>query len=254
MSNKRNKHEDPENHDRWLVSYADFITLLFAFFVVMYATSTNNQDKQKSFEKSVRMNLKLTGAGPTADDDGGQGLLGAGSENKDVVIPLEGFPKGKGPGETQDYLNRFIEKKMDNATKETIQNIRHDAIGVRISLASAQFFNAGGTKLKVTSLKALDEIANLLKESDRKIIIEGHTDNTSVGKNSPFETNWELGALRATSIVRYLLKYHQFDPKRLAAISYADTRPLKANDTEENRSKNRRVEIYIVMDDRESEY
>ncbi len=254
MSNKRNKHEEHENHDRWLVSYADFITLLFAFFVVMYATSTNNQDKQKSFEKSVRMNLKLSGGGEGADTDAGQGLLGAGSENKDVIIPLEGFPKGKGPGETQDYINRFVEKKMDATTKESIQNIRHDAVGVRISLASAQFFNAGGTKLKVTSLKTLDAIAALLKESDRKIIIEGHTDNTSVGKNSPFETNWELGALRATSIVRYLLKYHQFDPKRLAAISYADTRPLKSNDTDENRSQNRRVEIYIVMDDKESEH
>ena len=143
---------------------------------------------------------------------------------------------------------------MDKTTKESIQNIRHDAIGVRISLASAQFFNAGGTKLKVTSLKALDEIANLLKDSDKKIIIEGHTDNTSVGKNSLYETNWELGALRATSIVRYFLKYHQFDPKRLAAISYADTRPLKVNDSEEGRSQNRRIEIYILSDEKESEY
>jgi len=254
MANKNKKHEEHENHDRWLVSYADFITLLFAFFVVMYATSTNNQDKQKDFEKSVRMNLKLTGDSSRAGDDGGQGLLGAGSENKDVVIPLDGFPKGKGPGETQDYISRFIEKKMESSTKESIQNIRHDAIGVRISLASAQFFNAGGTKLKVSSLKALDQIAELLKESDKKIIIEGHTDNTSVGKNSVYETNWELGALRATSIVRYLLKYHQFDPKKLAAISYAETRPLKPNDTEENRSQNRRVEIYIVMDNKDSEY
>ncbi len=254
MANKNKKHEEHENHDRWLVSYADFITLLFAFFVVMYATSTNNQEKQKSFEKSVRLTLKLSGGGAEAGDETGLGLLGNGSESKEVVIPLEGFPKGKGPGETQDYLNRFIEKKMDKATKESIQNIRHDAIGVRISLASAQFFNAGGTKLKVTSLKALDEIANMLKDSDRKIIIEGHTDDTSVGKNSQYETNWELGALRATSIVRYLLKYHQFDPKRLAAISYADTRPIKANDSEEGRSQNRRIEIYVVMDDKDSEY
>lgn len=254
MANKNKKHEEHENHDRWLVSYADFITLLFAFFVVMYATSTNNQDKQKSFEKSVRLTMKLSGGGAEAGDETGLGLLGNGSEAKEVVIPLEGFPKGKGPGETQDYINRFIEKKMDKTTKESIQNIRHDAIGVRISLASAQFFNAGGTKLKVTSLKALDEIANMLKDNDRKIIIEGHTDDTAVGKNLQYETNWELGALRATSIVRYLLKYHQFDPKRLAAISYADTRPIKANDSDEGRAQNRRIEIYVVMDDKDAEY
>lgn len=253
MASKPKKNEEHDNHDRWLVSYADFITLLFAFFVVMYATSTNNQDKQKSFEKSVRMNLKISGgaAGNGAGDDSGQGLLGTGLDSKDVIIPLEGFPKGKGPGETQDYINRFIDKKMDPATKESIQEIRHDAIGVRISLASAQFFNAGGIKLKVTSLKALDQIAQMLAESDKKIIIEGHTDNTSVGKNSLYETNWELGALRATSIVRYLLKYHKFEPQRLAAISYADTRPLKPNDTEAGRATNRRIEIYIVMDEKE---
>jgi chemotaxis protein MotB len=254
MSNKRNKQEEHENHDRWLVSYADFITLLFAFFVVMYATSTNNQDKQKSFEKSVRMNLNLVGgASGNTGGGGGEGLVGAGGDTIDTVIQLEGFPKGTGAGEANDYVNRFVDQKMDASTKEAIQNIRHDAIGVRISLASAQFFNPGGTKLKVSSLKALDQIAGLLLQSGKNITIEGHTDNTSVGKNSPYETNWELGALRATSIVRYLLKYHQFEPHRLAAISYADTRPIKPNDTEENRAQNRRVEIYIVMDSKDTE-
>ena len=254
MSNKQKKQEEHDNHDRWLVFYADFITLLFAFFVVMYATSTNNQDKQKSFEKSVRTNLKLFATGTGSGGESGEGIVGAGLENKEALIPLEGFPKGKGPGETQDYLNRFVDQKLDQNTKEAIQNIRHDAVGVRISLASAQFFNAGGTKLKVTSLKALDQIATLLKESGRKIIIEGHTDNTAVAQNSAYETNWELGALRATSLVRYLLKYHQFDPTKLAAISYADTRPIKSNETEEGRAANRRIEMYIVMEDKDSEY
>ncbi len=254
MSNKQKKQEEPDNHDRWLVSYADFITLLFAFFVVMYATSTNNQEKQKSFEKSVRTNLKLIGVGSSSGNESGEGLLGADTENKEALIPLEGFPRGKGPAETQDYINRFVDQKMDPNTKEVIQNIRHDAIGVRISLASAQFFNPGGIKIKVTSLKALDQIAALLKESGKKVIIEGHTDDTPVAKNANYETNWELGALRATSIVRYLLKYHQFDPTKLAAISYAETHPLKPNDTDDGRAANRRIEMYIVMDDKDSEY
>lgn len=252
MAVKKHKHEEHENHERWLVSYADFITLLFAFFVVMYATSTNNQEKQKSFEKSVRQNLKLTGGGAAgAGGDAGEGLIGAGEESKELIIPLEGFPKGKGPGETKDYVNRFVEKKMSEETKQTIQDIRHDALGVRISLTSAQFFNPGGYKLKFSSLKALDQIAGLLKESDRKIIIEGHTDNQPVVKNPNYETNWELGALRASSIVRYLIKYQKIDAQRLSVTSYADTRPIKQNDSEEGRSQNRRIEIYIVLDDKE---
>ena len=129
---KRNKHEEPENHERWLVSYADFITLLFAFFVVMYATSSNNQEKQKSFQDSVRMNLKLSGNGPATDAGNDSG-----EKSIDAIIPMEGFPKNRGPGETQDYVGRFIESKMDGEDKSKIQELRHDALCVRIALTSS---------------------------------------------------------------------------------------------------------------------
>ena len=246
---KKDNNEEPENHERWLVSYADFITLLFAFFVVMYATSSNNQEKQKSFQDSVRVNLKLTGAGADSSEKGDSGNIG-GESSRDVLIPLDGFPPNRGPGETKDYLNRFVEEKMDAEDKSKIQELRHDALGVRIALTSSQFFNPGGTKIKVGALKALDKIAQLLKETDRKVVIEGHTDNPPVSPGAPFETNWELASLRATSIVRYFQKYHGIDPKRLSAISYAETRPLKSNDSEEGRSQNRRIEIYIILDDK----
>ncbi|MBC7420907.1 MAG: OmpA family protein [Bdellovibrio sp.] len=248
-NNRKNNQEEHENHERWLVSYADFITLLFAFFVVMYATSTNNQEKQKSFENSVRVNFKLEGSGGGAGTGADKGEAG-GENSADVIIPMEGFPPRGGPGETQEYVSRFMEKKLDKSDKEKIQDLRHDAMGVRIALASSQFFNPGGTKIKVGALPALDKLAALLQETDRKIIIEGHTDNTPVSKDAPFESNWELASLRATSIVKYLIKYHQMDPKRLAAISYADTRPLKSNDSEEGRSQNRRIEIYLVLDEK----
>ena len=246
---RKNNEEEPENNERWLVSYADFITLLFAFFVVMYATSSNNQEKQKSFQDSVRINLKLEGAGSESTEKGDAGSIG-GEKASDVLIPLEGFPANRGPGETKDYLNRFVEKKFDDDEKSKIQELRHDALGVRIALASAQFFNPGGTKIKVGALKALDKIAQLLKETDRKIVIEGHTDDTAVSKGAAYESNWELASLRATSIVRYFQKYHDIDPKRMSAISYADTRPLKSNDSEEGRSQNRRIEIYIILDEK----
>ncbi|MBC7740586.1 MAG: chemotaxis protein MotB, partial [Bdellovibrionaceae bacterium] len=131
--NRRRQHEEePENHDRWLVSYADFITLLFAFFVVMYATSTNNQEKQKTFENAVRVNLKLNGSGGGAGLGADRGDTG-GENSSDSLIPLEGFPARSGPGETQEYVSRFIDKKLDASEKTKIQELRHDAVGVRVA-------------------------------------------------------------------------------------------------------------------------
>jgi chemotaxis protein MotB len=246
---RNQEHEEHENHERWLVSYADFITLLFAFFVVMYATSTNNQDKQKSFEKSVQVSLKLSGGGGDGQGGGDGGNMG-GSGSADVIIPLEGFPPRGGPGETKEYIGRILDKNLDASEKEKIQELRHDALGVRIALASSQFFLPGGVKIRTSSLPALDKIAEVLRQTDKKIVIEGHTDNTPVSANAPYESNWELASLRATSIVRYLIKYQNIDPKRISAISYADTRPLKSNDTEEGRSRNRRIEIYLILDEK----
>lgn len=249
---RRDQHEEHENHERWLVSYADFITLLFAFFVVMYATSTNNQEKQKSFQDSVNTSFKIvaTGAGGTGSGGAAEGNVG-GTDAADAFIPMDGFPSRGGPGEVQQYISHVIEKKMDSDDKEKVQELRHDAIGVRIEMASSQFFLPGGTKLRRNALKTLDKIAEILKETDKKIVIEGHTDNQPVGADAGYESNWELASLRATSIVRYLIKYHQMPPERLAAISYGDTRPLKSNDSEEGRSRNRRIEIYIILDEKQ---
>lgn len=248
---KNQQHEEHENHERWLVSYADFITLLFAFFVVMYATSNNNQEKQKSFQKSVSTSFKLVGGAGSGDGGtaGAEGNVG-GSDTGENFITLDGFPSRGGPVEAKEYMGRLMDKSLDRDDKEKIQEMRHDAIGVRIELASSQFFLPGGVKLKLNSLKTLDKIAEILKQTDKKIVIEGHTDSTPVGKNATFETNWELASLRATSIVRYLIKYHQLDPKRLSAMSYADTRPLQSNDSEQGRARNRRIEIYLILDEK----
>lgn len=241
---RKKKHLEHENHERWLVSYADFITLMFAFFVVMYATSNNNEEKQKKFEDSVRANLSL-GAAPRVKNQS----PGALSETiQELANPIEGLPKAA--GEAEEFIEKELNQKLPSTLKaQTISGIRHDAMGLRITLAASAFFAVGNSKLKRSSLPVLDQVANVLKQTSRKVIIEGHTDDTPfIGTDG--DTNWELASNRATSVVRYLVKVHRIDPKRMAAISYADQKPIVPNTSEDNRAKNRRIEVLIANDDK----
>ncbi len=241
---RRRRQEEPENHERWLVSYADFITLLFAFFTVLYATSQHDLKKQEEFEKSIRKYFSGSGIGES------QGDFNTESENRSLVDPpIKSFPPASaGPQEVQDYVQRVLKKSLDKGEfQDAIQEIHHDTIGARIQLAASSLFASGSADLKVSSAAALDKIGALLKDSKRRLIIEGHTDNEPV-HTAKFPSNWELSAMRATKVLRYLAARNQVDPKSMTAVAYADQKPVAPNDTEENRAKNRRIEILIVSD------
>lgn len=244
----RKRHEDHENHERWLVSYADFITLLFAFFVVMYATSTNNVDKQKEFEESVRVNLRLAAA-EKSSNNGAPDASAIIAEYMQGQDGPEKFPQKSGSAEAADYTARYLQKQIPaDVQKQMGLEVRHDAVGVRVSLAASSVFPEGEYKMKRSGIDVLNKLGDLLKQTDKKVIIEGHTDDQAINSTT-IPSNWELGSLRATSVVRYLIKYQNLDPKRLAAISYADQKPLVPNDSPENRAKNRRIEVLIVTED-----
>lgn len=248
MAKKRKKHEEHENHERWLVSYADFITLLFAFFVVMYATSTANEEKQKEFEESIKLNLRLAGNG--SSNSNGNAIEDAIAE---LVMPVGNYPKKGGPQEVEDFVERSLDKSMDGQQKkQAIQDIYHDSVGVRIALAASTFFPEGSAKLKMSALTSLDKVADLLKTNKKRIIIEGHTDDVPIA-GQLFPSNWELAGGRATAVVRYFVKYHNLDPKRFVALSYGDQKPIVPNDNDEHRSMNRRIEIFIITDDKKVE-
>lgn len=240
---RRRRQEEHENHDRWLVSYADFITLLFAFFVVLYATSTQNEEKEKQFEDSIRAKFHMVAVG-----FGGNSapMMGAGPQGQ-VFDPLELIQRRRmNTDDLEEYVSKLLDKNLTPQEKqEAIAGVRRDAIGVRITLAASTFFQPGSAKLKQPAVKVLNILSKILKSSNRQVIIEGHTDNTPVIGNQ-FESNWELASIRATTVVRYLINVFQMDPSKLGAVSYADTRPLVPNTTEENRTKNRRIEIVIV--------
>lgn len=234
------KHEEHENHERWLVSYADFITLLFAFFVVMYATSTRNQEKEKSFESSIRAEFKLSGNyGNQAGSPGG--VVGP------VIDSLQPLPRS---GVRNDEIKNALEKVLKDAMKDeerklAIQDIRTDVDGVRISLSAEAYFASGSTKLKRPALQTLDKIAKIIKPMPFRIVVEGHTDDLPLPGNTK-EGNWELASQRATSVVKYLIQVHQLDGSKLSATSFADQKPLYPNTTAENRMKNRRIEIVLI--------
>lgn len=248
MAKKRKKHEEHENHERWLVSYADFITLLFAFFVVMYATSTANEEKQKEFEDSIKLNLRLAGNG--SNNSNGNAIEDAIAE---LVMPVGNYPRKGGPQEVEDFVERSLDKSMDSQQKkQAIQDIYHDSVGVRIALAASTFFPEGSAKLKMSALTSLDKVADVLKTNKKRIIIEGHTDDVPIA-GQLFPSNWELAGGRATAVVRYFVKYHNLDPKRFVALSYGDQKPIVPNDNDEHRSMNRRIEIFIITDDKKVE-
>lgn len=244
MRQKRNQHEEPENHERWLVSYADFITLLFAFFTVMYATSTKDLEKQKQFEDSIKKAFLVVaqfgqGSGPGDYTD-------PGVDASIIPPPIQIFRrKSASNAELLNAVERVVDENM---TKEEQQNIklelREDSYGVKIAMDSSALFDSGSVSLRPESLRSFDKIAGILKETSRGLIVEGHTDDRPITSNT-YPSNWELAATRASTLVRYMIKRHQVDSSKLVAVSYADQRPIASNNTEEGRAKNRRIEILI---------
>ncbi|HSG23343.1 MAG TPA: flagellar motor protein MotD [Azonexus sp.] len=247
MARKR-RLEEPENHERWLVSYADFITLLFAFFVVMYAVSSVNEGKYKVLSDS------LTNAfSNTTGKAGGQPLTilqGAPPIPPRPIAKLDKLPEQK----------KVDEKKVEQRQK--MKNVAGDIMaalqplvaqgkvrlvetsrGVTIEINDSILFPAGQSRLQPASINAMLAIAQVLAASDFPITIEGHTDNVPISTQQ-FPSNWELSAMRATTVLR-LFNDGGVGAERLTAIGYGETRPLETNTTPEGKARNRRVSILI---------
>jgi chemotaxis protein MotB len=241
---KRKKPEEHENHERWLVSYADFITLLFAFFVVLYATSSRNENKEKEFQKSIRnfmkiMSLSSGGGSSSAITDGG--VTGS------MIESGEGIKFHYAENNIiEKEVNRVLDTKLSPQERRSmVPVVQSESGGIRITLSTAAMFARNSAKMQKGGTKAISAIAEVLKATPFKIQIIGHTDNTPVQGNT-FESNWELSGARASSVLRFLSKVYQIPEKKMSVLSMADQKPIVENTTEENRSRNRRVEILIT--------
>lgn len=242
MSRKK-RPEEHENHDRWLVSYADFITLLFAFFVVMYAISSVNEGKYKVLSNSLTNAFKNT-----TGETGGQPmavLQGAPPIPPRPVLKPDKLPEQK-KVEQRQRMKNVASSIMDALQPLVAQGkvrLLETSRGVTIEINDSILFPAGQAKLQPASSSAMGAIAQVLASTDFPITIEGHTDNVPIS-TPQFPSNWELSAMRATTVLR-LFNDGGVGAERLTAIGYGETRPVETNTTPEGRARNRRVSILI---------
>lgn len=228
------------SHERWLLTYADMITLLLVLFIVLLAMSETDAAKAKELAQSLRSAMHLSAGGgtdaalPPASKDllvGGGALL----------------PEAEALMKIQEALEKAIANENGAEAAQTVTTSLNQR-GLVISLANSAFFDSGEASLRPAARNVLRTIAGTLKSSGRFIMIEGHTDNTPIS-TARYPSNWELSTARATTVVRSLITEHGLPPKRLSAAGYGEYYPLVANSTPENRARNRRVDIVILRSD-----
>jgi len=254
MSRRKKRHEHA-NHERWLVSYADFITLLFAFFVVLYASS------QQDHKKAARVSAAIEGAfqelgvfsgsapGPimwaeaAAPPSNNESATAPDLSNLVPKMSKEGAGGGSGPN--LEELRRELEEALGEEIKNHEIEMRVTPEGLVVSLREIGFFNSGDATLLSGGKSTLERIAKALNKAGFQIRVEGHTDNVPI--HTPrFKSNWELSTARATEVVALLVEDYGFNPGQVSAAGYSQYRPLAKNDTEEGRKTNRRVDVVVV--------
>ncbi|MGA3032752.1 MAG: OmpA family protein [Terracidiphilus sp.] len=235
------------SHDRWLVSYADFITLMFAFFVVLYAFARADEKKQAQVSAAIHKAFQSMGglATPARPEIKGGDAQGAPAELA-----------GNHPAEEEIFASSQVVNGLDRLRSELAQalssqiashsvalEMRRD--GLVISLREAGFFNSGSADPKAAALPTLQRIAAQLAATSYDLRVEGHTDNVPI-HNAEFDSNWELSSARATRIARLFLELKGIPPDRVSAAGYAEFHPVAGNDTAEGRAENRRVDLVVM--------
>jgi chemotaxis protein MotB len=253
MARKR-KQLQHENLERWLISYADFITLLFAFFVVMYAVSSVNEGKYRVLSDTLveafneqpktMQPIKLPNASVTGDPSVlVQPEKPSGAPSSIIDLPKSGTPDAN-LGEIADDFAKQLKPMID---KDLINITRNDN-WIEIEINTSLLFDVGSAELEDDAIPTLRKLAATLKRYPNPIQVEGFTDNLPIN-NQLYPSNWELSAARAASVV-HLFSNEDVPPERMAAIGYGEYRPVADNATPQGRRKNRRVVLVVRKDDR----
>jgi len=263
---RRQQRQEHENLERWLVSYADSVTLLFAFFVVMYAISSVNEGKYRvlsdtlteAFRDPVRTSQParsqappLAGLDPVppleAAPAGSARLAPVADAGTDGILPAGGgttIAGGKGRTENLDELAASLEDELQAFVGQRLVEISRVGDTIEVAMKSQLLFDSGSARLAPAALPALDGLGQVLLPTPNAIRVEGHTDDRPIN-TVQFPSNWELSAARAASVVHFLVRLG-IAPERMAAIGYGEHRPVADNALEEGRQRNRRVTLVIL--------
>jgi len=247
VSRKKKHHEEHENHERWLVSYADFITLLFAFFVVLYSTSRVDNKRMAQAVQSIRFAMHFSGTGGTGalpifegpSSTGGGPALNSGHLNQPKAQKAIELLRKK----IERQIRPFLQERSSKSAVEIVVEGRR----LTVRLSATEFFDEGQAALRPQVLAVVDAIAMELVPLERVLRAEGHTDETPLGGDR-YRNNWELSAARAATVVTYLEAAHHARPDLLQAVGLGSAHPVSEDATEEARQRNRRVELVIELD------
>ncbi|MCK6075630.1 flagellar motor protein MotB [Paenibacillus silvae] len=271
-SKRRTKRETADHRDRWMITYADLITLLLIFFVIMYAMSNLDTGKYdvvtQSLQSTFNKSNSILELGNGLGDTPGQTI----SKTPSAQVQGESDNKQENPAsdsekDTPDDTNRPLtereeqfrtqEQELQNLFNVITQYIEDNKLenqiyvadkpqGISITLSDRFLFDQGQAALKKDAAPTLSKLASLFRNLQMVVSIEGHTDNVPIGANSTYKDNWELSGERALSILRFFLDKEKLDPDHFQYAGYADTRPTGDNKTPAGRQKNRRVEITVL--------
>ncbi|WP_041523316.1 flagellar motor protein MotD [Gilvimarinus agarilyticus] len=234
MPRRRNR-ELSVNHERWLVSYADFITLLFAFFVVMYSISQVNESKYRVLSSTLtdafdsRPRAQGTGKGQVPP--------------LPIPPPVASPDKGNLPELEQAFKNEF-----SGLIDEQFMQVSSNEMWLQVELRDSILFSSGSAEVSETAGEIFSRVAKIIAKVNNPVQIEGFTDNVPI-QTGRYPSNWELSSARASALVKWLVE-DGIAPVRLAAVGYGEYQPVASNDTEEGRTQNRRVAIMIARDQR----
>ena len=256
---RRKRSNNRVSHERWLVSYADFITLLFAFFVVLYASAQVDKRKVGKLALAIQVAFQEMGVFQASTTEVPIDLANPmpfstaqaieNSERTASLGRIASHPDGSlgTKGENGDLAQ--LQKELETALTAEIERkeiaMHREPDGLVLSLREVGFFESGSAQMKAVSQAAFDRIADILRPRDCRLRIEGHTDNAPI-HTGQFPSNWELSTSRATEILRLLIVRNGFTPDRLSAAGFAEYHPVATNLTAEGRGMNRRVDIVIL--------
>ncbi len=257
---KKQKCPEFENHERWLVAFADMMTLLFALFVVLYSIANVEKSKLAKVSSSIRKAFGYE----AGESDGPNGQPSGNANIEGVFEKVKGNTRLNQSGveaQDRDLIMSIAKEKIEaNINKLVLGQMKSkvstdekpfifvtkDHDGIRISLLARHIFAPGQYQLDKEAKSILDGVAQSLKGIDKIIRIEGHTDSLPFNKGDM--TNWELSSSRAARVVRYFVENHDFAPESIYAAGFADTRPIAPNNNNENRNLNRRVDLKLLYD------